>query len=73
MWGHWAAGRADAIGPLKLLSLAVFLATGGGGDPYVARLATFNMLTELGPAEMIAVDDLDDDAFVATASMSAIW
>ena len=43
---------------------AVFLATGGGGDPYVARLATFNLLTELGPAGMVAVDDLEDDAFV---------
>ena len=43
---------------------AVFLATGGGGDPYVAKLATYNLLTELGPAEMIAVEDLDDDAFV---------
>ena len=43
---------------------AVFLATGGGGDPYVAKLATYNLLTELGPVEMIAVEDLDDDAFV---------
>ena len=43
---------------------AVFLATGGGGDPYVAKLATYNLLSDIGPAEMIAVDDLDDDAFV---------
>ena len=43
---------------------AVFLATGGGGDPYVAKLATFNLLTERGPAGMIAVDDLEDDALV---------
>ena len=48
-----------------LSSGAVFLATGGGGDPYVAYLATQKVLAEHGPADLIAVDDLDDDAFVA--------
>lgn len=48
-----------------LSSGAVFLATGGGGDPYVAYLATQKVLAEHGPAELIAVEDLDDDAFVA--------
>ena len=43
---------------------AVYLATGGGGDPYVAYLATKKVLEERGPVELIAVDDLDDHAFV---------
>ncbi len=44
---------------------AVFLATGGGGDPYVAYLATKKALAEHGPVELISVNDLADDAFVA--------
>lgn len=48
-----------------LSSGAVFLATGGGGDPYVAYLATQRVLAESGAVDLIAVDDLDDDAFVA--------
>lgn len=44
---------------------AVFLATGGGGDPYVSYLATQQVLRESGPVELISVDDLNDDAFVA--------
>ncbi|MEM1229395.1 MAG: DUF917 domain-containing protein [Pseudomonadota bacterium] len=44
---------------------AVLLATGGGGDPYVATLCTRAVLAEHGPAQLIAPDDLPDDAFVA--------
>ena len=55
------------IESLDDLSLgAVFLATGGGGDPYVSLLATQAVLAEKGPATLISVDDLDDDAFVVT-------
>lgn len=43
---------------------AVFLATGGGGDPYVSYLATCKVLEEKGPVELISVSDLDDDAYV---------
>jgi DUF917 family protein len=43
---------------------AAFLATGGGGDPYLACLCAKEGLKEYGPATMIAPDDLDDDAFV---------
>lgn len=43
---------------------AVFLATGGGGDPYVTYLVTQKMLQEHGPADLISIDDLDDDAYV---------
>ncbi len=48
-----------------LSSGAVFLATGGGGDPYVALLSAQQALAEHGGVELIAVDELDDDAFVA--------
>ena len=44
---------------------AVFLATGGGGDPYTSYLATLQVLRRTGPVELIPVDDLDDDAWVA--------
>lgn len=47
-----------------LSSGAVFLATGGGGDPYVSYLATRKVLEEHGPVELISVDDLDDHAYV---------
>ena len=43
---------------------AVFLATGGGGDPYVSFLATRIVLQEHGAIDLISVDELDDDAFV---------
>jgi len=45
---------------------AVFLATGGGGDPYVSCLATKIILDECGPVELLSVNELDDDAYVVT-------
>ena len=57
------------LGPESLDDLAtgaVFLATGGGGDPYVSCLATKRVLEECGPVELLSVDDLDDDAYVVT-------
>lgn len=55
------------VGHLPDLSLgAVFLATGGGGDPYVARLVTEKALQEFGPADVIDPEDLSDDAWVVT-------
>lgn len=44
---------------------AVFLATGGGGDPYVSYLATERVLRETGPVELMSVDELNDAAYVA--------
>ena len=44
---------------------AVFLATGGGGDPYTSCLATLQVLRQTGPVDLLPVDDLDDDACVA--------
>lgn len=55
---------ADALQDLSLG--AVFLATGGGGDPYVAHLSAQTALTHHGPVDLIGAEDLDDDAYVAT-------
>ena len=49
-----------------LSSGAVFLATGGGGDPYVARLVAEKALETYGAADIIDPDELDDDAYVVT-------
>jgi DUF917 family protein len=43
---------------------AVFLATGGGGDPYVSYLATRKVLAEHGPVQLISLAELDDAAYV---------
>ncbi len=45
---------------------AVFLATGGGGDPYVAMLTARAALTEFGPVDLIPASALSDDATVVT-------
>lgn len=45
---------------------AVFLATGGGGDPYIPQLLAQAVLKKYGPVELIKVQDLDDDAHVIT-------
>ena len=45
---------------------AVFLATGGGGDPYVAQLVAEIALQQHGPATILDPDELDDDAYVVT-------
>lgn len=55
---------ADDIRPL--CAGAAFLATGGGGDPYVAQLVSERLLREFGPAQLIAPKDLDDDAFIVS-------
>jgi len=54
----------DSIPDLSMGS--VFLATGGGGDPYVPGLITQQALETIGPAELISPDDLADDAYVVT-------
>ncbi|WP_262694381.1 DUF917 domain-containing protein [Kordiimonas aquimaris] len=43
---------------------SVFLATGGGGDPYVPQMITKATLEKYGPATMINAEDLADDAYV---------
>jgi len=43
---------------------AVFLATGGGGDPRIAYLTARAVIEEHGPVDLISVDEIDDDAYV---------
>lgn len=58
---------------LDALSLgSVFLATGGGGDPYLPMLLTKQALETFGPVRLVQVDDLDDDAnIVALGAVGA--
>lgn len=45
---------------------SVFLATGGGGDPYVPKLITAEALRTFGPVPLLAPNDVEDDAFIVT-------
>lgn len=45
---------------------SVFLATGGGGDPYVPKLITAEAIKAYGPVRLLQAQDLPDDAFIAT-------
>lgn len=51
---------------------AAFLGTGGGGDPYIGRLLLEQALARSGAAQILSVEDLDDDALVVpVAGMGA--
>lgn len=57
----------DAITAADVAALcrgAVFLATGGGGDPYVNQLLAERTLAECGPVPLVPPASLADDAFV---------
>lgn len=55
-----------------LASGAAFLATGGGGDPYLSLLCAQQAIKQYDSAELISVDALDDDALiVAVGSVGA--
>jgi DUF917 family protein len=43
---------------------SVFLATGGGGDPYVSQILVQQALKKYGPVDLVALDSIADDAFV---------
>ena len=43
---------------------AAFLGTGGGGDPYIGRLAAQHAIEQHGPPEVISLEDLPDDMTV---------
>ena len=45
---------------------AVFLATGGGGDPHVPKLVTIEALKRYGPVPLLSPGDVKDDMFIAT-------
>lgn len=51
---------------------ASLLGAGGGGDPYVGKLAAMAAIRECGPVTLLDVDEVPDDAFVMpSASMGA--
>ena len=43
---------------------SVFLATGGGGDPYVSQILVEEALKKHGPVRLVTLDSVPDDAFV---------
>ncbi len=56
---------------LEPLSLgAAILGTGGGGDPYIGRLALKHLMEQTAAPTVIDLEDLADDAFVITVGMS---
>lgn len=56
--------RAEDLADLSLG--AVFLATGGGGDPHVPELICREALKTHGPVDLIAPEGLPDDAHVVS-------
>lgn len=40
------------------------LGTGGGGDPYLGKLAALQAIEQYGPLQLADIDELDDDALV---------
>lgn len=45
------------------------LGTGGGGDPYIGKLMAQQAIRAHGPVDLVAVEDLPDDALVVPACM----
>lgn len=43
---------------------SVFLATGGGGDPYLPQMIAKKVLDDCGPVKTVAPEDLAEDAYV---------
>ena len=48
---------------------AAFLATGGGGDPYVSGLLAERLLQRHGPARLLVPEQVPDDFFVVSVGM----
>ena len=42
------------------------LGTGGGGDPYLGKLATIQAIRKNGPIQLVTVDELPDDTLVVS-------
>lgn len=48
---------------------ATLLGTGGGGDPYIARLMVRQAIEDFGPITIMQADELPDDAQIATIAV----
>lgn len=60
------------LGEPALRSLArgcAVLGTGGGGDPRIGLLLALQALEEVGPTELVDLDDLPDDALIMPCGM----
>ena len=63
---QFARGRLlTAVDLAVLASGATFLGSGGGGDPYAARLAVEAALAAGGTIELVGIEAFADDAFLA--------
>ncbi|MBJ7598194.1 MAG: DUF917 domain-containing protein [Candidatus Nephthysia bennettiae] len=48
---------------------AAVLGTGGGGDPYLGTLAAVGALQDYGAPQVMEIDELSDDVYVASLAM----
>jgi len=48
---------------------AAFLATGGGGDPYVCQLLAERLLKKFGPATLLGPNEVPDEFYVVSIGM----
>lgn len=48
---------------------ATLLGTGGGGDPYIAKLVAYQALEDYGPVKVVDAADLPPDALVLTTAI----
>jgi DUF917 family protein len=48
---------------------ATLLGTGGGGDPYIAKLMVQQAIEDYGPVKVVNTDELDPDGLVLTTAM----
>jgi DUF917 family protein len=55
----------DAVEVADVARGAAVLGTGGGGDPYLGTLAALRCREQFGPARVIEVEELEDEAMVA--------
>ena len=61
-----AAPKIDHTDVADLCTGSVFLATGGGGDPYVSQILVEQALKQHGPVQLVTLDSVPDDAYVVT-------
>jgi uncharacterized protein len=62
--------RKLCVDDLDELTLgATLLGTGGGGDPYIAKLVLRQAIEDFGPVTIIDADELPDDAVIATIAV----
>lgn len=48
---------------------ATLLGTGGGGDPYIAKLVAYQAIEKFGPVKVVNAKDLPPDALVLTTAV----